>query len=172
MNATIFASVDSLRSAGFTGFVSIRELRECKLQCVPGKPGDIGVYLVLRVQTDIPVFLKKSTGGFFKKQDPSVAVDILKANWVRNTLVVYIGKAGTLDGKATLRSRLRQYLSFGAGRAIGHWGGRMIWHLPQSEDLLVCWKRTPNLAPRDVEKQMIRAFTEAFGNRPFANLTD
>jgi hypothetical protein len=62
----MFRSIDSLRSAGFTGFVSIRELRECKLQCVPGKPGDIGVYLVLRLQQDIPAFLVKSSGGYFK----------------------------------------------------------------------------------------------------------
>jgi hypothetical protein len=128
--------------------------------------------LVLRVQEDIPVFLKKSTGGYFKGLDPNVAVNVLTSNWVRGTPVVYIGKAGTPDKKATLRSRLRRFLAFGAGRAIGHWGGRLIWHLPQSENLLVCWKRTPDLPPRDVEKQMIKTFTEAFGNRPFANLMD
>lgn len=172
MNATIFASVDSLRSAGFSGFVSMRELRECKLQCVPGRPGDIGVYLVLRVQEDIPVFIERSTGGYFKGRDPNVAVEVLASHWVRGTPVVYIGKAGAPGRSATLRSRLWQYLSFGAGRSVGHWGGRVIWHLPQSEDLLVCWKRTPDLVPRDVERQMIRTFTEAFGNRPFANLED
>ena len=61
MNATIFLSEDNLRRAGFSGFVSIRELRDCKLRSVPGEQGDIGIYLVLRVQDEIPIFLEKST---------------------------------------------------------------------------------------------------------------
>ena len=48
----------------------------------------------------------------------------------------------------------------------------MIWHLPQSEDLIICWKLTPGLVPRDVEKQLISDFVEIFGDRPFANLAD
>jgi len=116
----MFASVDSLRSAGFSGFVSIRELRECKLQCVPGKRGDMGVYLVLRVQEDVPVFIERSTGGHFKGRDPSVAINVLASNWVQGTSVVYIDKAGAPGKSATLRSRLRQYLSFGTRRVVGH----------------------------------------------------
>jgi len=168
----MFTSVDNLRRAGFTGFISIRELRESKLERVPGDPGDIGVYLVLRVQEGIPAFIEKSTGGHFKGRDPNVPRDILSSHWVEDTPVVYIGKAGAPGKSATLRSRLRQYLSFGNGRAVGHWGGRMTWHLPQSEDLLICWKQTRDLPPRDVEQRMIRTFTEEFGARPFANLAD
>ena len=91
----MFRSLEGLRSAGFTGFVSIRELRECKLQCVPGEPGDIGVYAVLRVQKGVPVFLKKSTGGYFKGRNPNVDAAVLAANWRKRTVVVYLGKAGS-----------------------------------------------------------------------------
>src|SRR5450432_1504030 len=103
MRVNMFASLDSLRSAGFAGFVSIRELRGCKLRCVPGETGDIGVYLILRVQEDIPAFIERSTGGHFKGIDPSVAVNVLESNWVVGTPVVYIGKAGERGGAATLR---------------------------------------------------------------------
>ena len=149
----------------------MRILRECKLQCVPGQPGDIGVYLILRVKEDDPAFMERSTGGYFKGRDPNVATEVLSSHWVPGTPVVYIGKAGAPGKAATLRSRLRQFLSFGAGRNLGHWGGRLIWHLPDTDDLLVCWKRTPSLVPLVVEKQMIQAFVDSFGSRPFANLT-
>jgi hypothetical protein len=129
MSEAIFANRDSLQGAGFTGFMSIRALRECNLECVPGRIGDIGVYVVLAMHETVPPFVEKSTGGYFKGRDPNVAVNVLISNWVSGTPVVYIGKAGKKGSPATLRSRLRQYLHFGAGKAVGHWGGRMIWHI-------------------------------------------
>jgi hypothetical protein len=167
-----YTDIDSLRSDGFTGFITVRELRACKLSCVPGKRGDIGVYLMLRIEEGLPMFLPASTGGRFKRRDPNIALDVLKAKWVPDSQIVYLGKAGAPGKSATLRSRLKQYLDFGAGRPIGHWGGRYTWHLPNSENLVVCWKATPGAVPREVEQQMIREFTAAFGGRPFANLND
>jgi hypothetical protein len=167
-----YTHIDSLRVAGVTGFLTIRELRACKLACVPGKGGEIGVYVVLRIEDGGPSFLPASTGGRFKGRDPNVAIDVLQAKWIHDSQIVYIGKAGAPGKSATLRSRLKQYLDFGAGRPVGHWGGRYIWHLPNSENLVVCWKLTPGGVPRDIEQQMIREFAARFGGRPFANLTD
>ena len=167
-----YTNIDSLRAEGFTGFVTVRELRDCKLSCVPGKHGEIGVYVVLRIEDGVPSFLLASTGGRFKGRDPNVALDVLRAKWISASQIVYIGKAGAPGKSATLRSRLKQYLDFGAGRPIGHWGGRYTWHLPNSENLIVCWKLTPDAVPRDVEQQMIRGYATAFGGRPFANLAD
>jgi hypothetical protein len=116
--------------------------------------------------------LDTTTGGWFKKRNPTVSHDILTAHWVDAAHVLYIGKAGASDGSATLRSRLRQYLAFGSGKAIGHWGGRLIWHLPDSENLVVCWKITPDEVPRAVEQRLIQDFVKSYGRRPFANLTD
>ncbi|MGP1345355.1 MAG: hypothetical protein ACTS3F_01630 [Phycisphaerales bacterium] len=170
MSTPWYANVDGLRADGFTGFVKVRDLRDCKLASVPGKSGDLGVYIMLRMAEGVPNFLEVSTGGHFKGRDPSVRLDVLEAKWVPGSKIVYIGKAGAPGKSATLRSRLRQYLDFGAGRPVGHWGGRYTWHLPDSDDLVVCWKLTPNADPREVERRMIQEFAEAFGCRPFANL--
>ena len=90
----------------------------------------------------MPEFLSRGTGGFFKGKDPNVSITELGTNWVKNTCVVYIGKAGT-----TLRKRLNQYLKFGNGQNIGHWGGRYIWQIKNSGNLLLCWKPTPDEDP-------------------------
>lgn len=160
-------SVESLDDFGFTGFRTIAELRATKLSAVPS---GIGVYVIVRPVKSRPGFLKESTGGRFKGRDPNVSQEILQRHWVDDAQVVYIGKAGSANGSATLKSRLRQYLDFGAGRPIGHWGGRFIWHLHDSDELLVAWKETTDEEPRDVEKRLIREFVQSHGARPFANL--
>ena len=135
-------------------------------------PKSKGVYLVLRIH-DLPSqYLELGTGGFFKGKDPNISITDLESNWVHGAKVLYIGKAGSLDGKATLYSRLNQYLKFGMGKNIGHWGGRLIWQLGDVPDLIVCWKSLPNDDPRLVEKSLIKSFTSQFGKRPFANLVD
>ena len=80
--------------------------------------------------------------------------------------IVYIGK-----GKS-LKTRLSSYLRFGEGKFATHWGGRYIWQLKDSRELIVCWK-TMNEDPRVVEEKMIAKFKEEHGGRrPFANLID
>lgn len=128
---------------------------------------------MLRATTESPGFLEVGTGGFFKEQDPNVAVEELQEKWVDGSHVMYIGKAGGKEGKATLKSRLKQYLGFGAGKAVGHRGGRYIWQLSDSRSLVVCWKILHDEEPRDVEARMIQDFKrEHNGQRPFANLQD
>lgn len=162
-------NVKSLRDFGFTGFQTIGVLRETKLSDVPKSRG---VYVVLRENSDDPVFLQTSTGGWFKGKNPTVDQVDLHSNWVKGSPVVYIGKAGSSTGQATLRSRLNQYFQFGAGKAIGHWGGRYIWHLPESHQLVVGWMPTPNEEPVTVEQRLIREFSSIHSARPFANLRD
>lgn len=157
-----------LVDAGFSGFVTVGSLM-CCIMVVPAMPG---VYVVMRKSDESPVFLPKSSGGLFKGKKPEVSVAELERNWVDDTSVVYIGKAGTLKGCATLRCRLGQYMQFGQGEAVGHYGGRYIWQLQDAKDLVVCWKITDE-EPRDVEKRMIKEFKDSHcGRRPFANLRD
>lgn len=88
-----------------------------------------------------------------------MSITELETNWVKNTCVVYIGKAGT-----TLRKRLNQYLKFGNGQNIGHWGGRYIWQIKNSGNLLLCWKPTPDEDPEAIETALIARFKNSTGD--------
>ena len=161
------SSIESLQASGFTGFRTIGQLRETGLRDVPVEHG---VYVILRTCQGEPTFLEKSTGGWFKKKDPSVTPEILKANWVGRTPVIYVGKAGATNGSSNLKKRLKEYLDFGAGKPIGHWGGRLIWHLPESDNLIVAWMPTPDEEPVVVEQRLMNEFFVIHGKRPFANM--
>ncbi len=163
-----FNNIEDLKKAGFIGFKTIQELFVDSSQL----PAMKGVYLVLSLNKQTPSYLQVGTGGHFKGKNPNVSIEELKNNWVEKTLVVYIGKAGNENSNATLKSRMKQYFGFGQGKNIGHWGGRLIWQLAASNNLLVCWKSLPNENPRTYEKQLIKDFKHEFGMRPFANFAD
>ena len=164
----MFESIESIRNAGFWGFVTIDDLRNKRLSQLPE---EAGVYLVLRTVATTPVFLEVSPAGHFKDKDPTVPVSKLLENWVDGTPVLYIGKAGSSTGDSTLKSRLNQYLKFGAGRPVGHKGGKFIWQVKGLESFIVCWKLTPNQDPREIERELIVQFKAEYnGRRPFANL--
>jgi len=163
-----FNNIDDIKKAGFTGFKKMSELFIDSSSI----PKIKGVYLVLNPNFKKAEYLQIGTGGHFKGKNPNITLDELKSNWVDNSLVVYIGKAGSETSNATLHSRLKQYFGFGQGKNIGHWGGRLIWQLKNSADLIVCWKSLPNDDPRTFENQLIRKFVSEFSKRPFANLAD
>lgn len=150
-----------MMDAGFKGFIPVSALSERGLKMIPDVPG---VYMVLRVSEGAPEFLETGSGGHFKGKNPNVPVAELAANWVDGTPVVYIGKA------TSLRKRISQYVRFGQGKPVGHWGGRYIWQLADAPDLLFCWREVDG-DPDAVETELIRAFREAYGSRPFANLS-
>jgi len=118
-------------------------------------PSKKGVYFVLYPSIGETYFLTVGTGGHFKGKNPNVTVQMLKNNWIENTVVIYIGQAGRGTSSATLRSRIRQYLRFGMGNPVGHYGGRLIWQISDSKNLLLCWKPLFAEDPREVEKELI-----------------
>lgn len=148
----------ALARAGFVGWVPFKQMRE-----EDQVPRSGGVYVVVRTSTGKPEFLEANPGGRFKGKDPTVPDETLRLNWVDGAEVVYIGQANEL------RRRLRQFADFGAGKPIGHWGGRLIWQLAESETLLVAWKETPAEVPVDAETALIADFRAAFGKPPYAN---
>jgi len=103
---------DYLQAQGFEGFKTVGELIDGAKTLIPAQKG---VYLVLRESVSAPQFLTKGTGGFFKGKNPNVSLAELEENWVANTPVLYIGKAGGTSSSATLQKRLAQYLRFGQG---------------------------------------------------------
>lgn len=161
-----WCSADSLALAGFQGFLPIGELMLDDRQI----PDVRGVYVLVRPDRKAPVFLEVGTGGHFKGKNPNVEADLLQAHWVDQACAVYIGKAGDPGISATLRKRLRQYLRFGCGKNIGHWGGRYVWQLAGAPQLLICWLPLPDGHPSAVETLLIAQFRNQFGKRPFANL--
>ncbi|MBC8200363.1 MAG: hypothetical protein H8E80_10065 [Desulfobacteraceae bacterium] len=102
-----FSNVDEIKKAGFTGFKRMGELFDDSSML----PKIKGVYLVLYLGGKPPYFLKVGTGGHFKGKNPNISIAQLNNNWVDDTIVLYIGKAGKEGSNATLQSRLRQYLS-------------------------------------------------------------
>ncbi|MFI8977164.1 hypothetical protein ACIGO9_30075 [Nocardia asteroides] len=149
---------------GFDGFVPLSEL---PVNDVPAEPG---VYVVVRPAKSAPVFLPASPAGWFKAKNPTLPVAELQRAWVPDEPVLYIGKAAAgQSGRRGLRKRLDEYRRHGAGQRVGHWGGRMIWQLADSAELLVGWR--VNADARAVEKAMIAEFVALYGHRPFANRT-
>lgn len=163
---TLEATTTYLKELGFHGFVTIGTLFK-NSSIVPKEKG---VYIILYPSAIAPKFRTIGSGGHFKGKNPNVSLQELNDNWVENTSIIYIGKAGSESGSATLYSRLKQYLDFGKGKPVGHWGGRYIWQLSLAEELIVCWKTTPEHEPSDVENYLIEYFKEQYGKRPFANL--
>jgi len=150
-----------LEKNGFQGFVTISELTKNPALA----PTEKGVYMILRESENAPEFSNEGTGGFFKGKNPNVSISELQNNWVNNTPILYIGKA------TILQSRLKQYMKFGQGKNIGHYGGRLIWQLKDSQDFIVCWK--PIEEPRKYEADLINDFKKEHNEeRPFANLQD
>ena len=155
---------ESLKAQGYEGFVTIGNLMR-KNDAVPYVSG---VYFVLYISDKAPVFVENGSGGHFKDRNPNVGIHELQKNWVNGTQIVYIGKAKSLN------ERLKTYMDFGQGKAVGHWGGRYIWQIDNVKDLVVCWHTLPSEGVAvDTEKDLIQKFKKKYnGMRPFANLRD
>ncbi|HBG28410.1 MAG: hypothetical protein A2Y10_11070 [Planctomycetes bacterium GWF2_41_51] len=158
---------NDLEAFGFEGFVKISHLKTNGCDIVPKQ---MGVYIVVNENPQKFNYLKKSIGGYFKDKDPTVSILELKNNWVDNAYVVYIGKAGGVTSNATLFKRINQYIQFGKGKKIGHRGGRYIWQLKDSDNLLFAWKPLIDEDPRFIELSLINEFTKRYNKMPFANL--
>jgi hypothetical protein len=153
-----------LAAGGFRGFVRFEDLPDADV------PTSAGVYVVYRTSTRPPRFRESSTGGWFKRKDPSVASALLVEAWVPDAHVLNIGKATAgASGRRGLAKRLSEYRKFGEGQPVGHWGGRYIWQLDDSAELLVAWRETPGRDPGDLEGKLIAEFLRTYGARPFAN---
>ncbi len=120
--------------------------------------------MVTRTGTAAPTFLERSVGGPHKGRDLTVPVARLRESWTDDAQILYIGKA------SSLRTRLWAYARQGRGHSASHYGGRFLWQLPQSEELVVGWREVVTARPGDVEDALITLYAANFGRRPFANL--
>lgn len=158
-------SFDSRFAAlAFAGKVRIEQLQ---VSCAV-VPDVQGVYAVVRECVTPVQFLAASSGGYFKKRDPSVDIATLQERWLPQAKVLYLGKAGGAGLGSTLRKRLHTYMQFGLGRPCAHWGGRYIWQLVDARQLVVLW--APTSEPAQTESLLLDEFMQSYGQLPFANL--
>jgi hypothetical protein len=157
-------TVDGIELHSFAPGSSVRGLREGGCRDVPTAAG---VYVVIRAATSVPSFLPTSSAGRFKGLDPSYPEQMVSDAWVPRATLVYIGKAAGAKG---LRQRLGELVRFAYGANVGHRGGRLLWHLPDWEELLVRWRTCPPHSADVVEAALIERFCQAHdGRRPYAN---
>jgi len=159
-------SEPGLSAAGFDGFVTSGQLGSSHLAGVPTGPG---VYVVLRPLETVPNFTRTSVGGWFKDNDPTVPIGVLRAKWVPGAHLLYAGKATSgSSGTGGLRTRLRLLLRYGAGEPVGHQGGRYLWQVEGSDDYRYAWR--PASDPTANENDLLTAFHIDYGAYPFANI--
>ncbi len=159
---TEFARSD-LESLGFTGFARVFALqRDDGCSRIGSQPG---VYVVYRDSDARPRFRCRGECGPHRHRNPNVDTQLLRAKWVCDACVLYIGKT-----RRPLRKRIAEYMKAGQGKNHGHWGGRFIWQLQDCDELLIAWKPTPDENPHTVEKALILKFEQQYGRLPFANL--
>lgn len=175
MEKITFNNADELKDFGFEGFISIEELNK-NMKIIPNEKG---IYIVYYDNLEKPVFNEIGTGPLLykKERNPNIKLIEIIENWVDGTKVLYIGKAGGTDknGKQQsthLRNRLSTYFSFGKGKDVRHWGGRLIWQINEPNKLKICWKKTPKEEPSEIESKLISHFKFIHSKRPFANLKD
>ena len=158
-----------LEAKGFKGFRTVAELRA---NCFSGIPLTPGVYVAISERTKKPIeILSRSPAGWFKGKNPTQHIADLRSRWVNGAEIVYIGKAGGPGTRPdrTLKARIGEFLCFGVGVPCAHWGGRSVWQLGESDDLLIAWVEADG--PRSLEKRLIKEFKKGnSGRRPFANM--
>lgn len=160
-----FGTIKDIRALGFSGFVRIADYPAWR----PTVPEGQGVYVVVSQAPSGPAFVENGSGGYFRGRDPNVAVPLLRDRWVSGTVLLYVGKAGGQGVKTGLRRRIGDYMRFGMGKAVGHWGGRLIWQLAGAGEFRIGWRATDD-GPRTIERRLIAEFQARFEKRPFANL--
>lgn len=154
----------SLELEGFRGFLTTAQLRGGRITDVPIFGG---AYAVLREMDSPPTLLDKNPGGRFKGKDPTVTRRDLVQNWVTGAHVIYIGKGDELQ------RRIKQFLDFGEGKPVGHWGGRLVWQIENSSAFVVAWKEVgEGEEPADLESRLLADFKQIYGRLPFANLRE
>ena len=157
-------SLDGICLDGFSEPITIDELRRTRYAGLPEIPG---IYVIIRSSDRRPRFLLNSTGGWFKGKDPSYPYEVVCDSWVEAAHVMYVGMTKARKG---LKSRLGAFFDFGSGKRRGHRGGRLLWHLEDSEKLLVRWRTCPGVEAYPSETAAIARFKAVYnGKRPYAN---
>lgn len=159
-----WTSISSLKYYGFKGAWPVTDFRGFIDNGTLNQrvPAESGVYVVFCMADSQPSFIKIGTGGLYKGKDPNVNITMLEDKWVAGAPVIYIGRT------KCLQKRIRQLIEFGRGKAVGHWGGRIMWQLDDASSLRVCWMVSDDY--EKVRDSLLQSFCSQLGRLPFANL--
>lgn len=167
-----------LEKYGFRGSVSMHEYLNYRKETLDKIPRKSGIYLVLYPYEVVEgSFVETGTGGHFKGKNPNVPIRELEKKWVKDTDILYIGKAGGIDanGKvlsSTLHQRVGSLLSFGNNKRAAHWGGRYLWQHYNYKEFKIYWypcEEDENAI--ELEKELLADFEKEYGRLPFANIS-
>lgn len=126
-----------LKAAGFGGFVSFGAL--------DGHHAELsspGVYAVLRPEGSDLLLTETSTGFWYQGRNPAYRLAKLQKRWDLPTPVLYIGKAGDIEGGGTtLWQRLQLFRRYGAGENVAHREAARFGRFtaPQANSAFVGW---------------------------------
>lgn len=162
-----FNSIQSLLDYKFEGAVKVCDWKDFEK---PKSLDSAGVYLIVRNNGSDFEFEEQILGEVYQESNSKVPKSELSKKWVKETCVMYIGKAGGAKYKQTLRKRLDQYMNYRKGKSKNHKGGRYIWHLPDCDTLEIYWLKLCSHEPVQVERALINAFLVKYNQLPFANL--
>ena len=151
--------IDNLKNQGFVGFTTVCDLKN-STENVPQRSG---IYLVIRVDNEYPIFLEKNPAGHYNKKNPTEDIAVLRNRWIPGCHILYVGE--TVD----LKERITTLMKYANGEPERHWGGRYMWQIKGSENHLICWRLTDK--HEDAKKEFIKNFKAQHNNKkPFANI--
>ncbi|MDD2476938.1 MAG: hypothetical protein PHI32_13645 [Dysgonamonadaceae bacterium] len=130
-------------------------------------PNEKGIYIVMVPEQFDVQFLENTTAitTHNGKNLLYPACDLRTKYNSSDRKILYVGKAGGENNK--LRQRIRQYVKYGYGEANNHRGGRAIWQIKNSEQLLIGYHICEK--PRDEESILLAEYYSKYGTFPVAN---
>lgn len=164
-------SLTELQLFGFQGFDLLSNWDTEQIFARYGRDIE-GVYVVARESMATPRFKDE----FHHRPRPKVWTDGEAAQrWVEGVQTLYFGKGplrspkpnGKRDG---LANRIEELRAHGLERGSNHYGGKLLWQLADSEDLLLGWKPVKEGTSGQVESGLILGFKRLIGQQPYANV--
>lgn len=157
----------------FTYLDTVKNLLKNPNRCL-AVPEKSGIYVAVYLEDRMPKFKSSSEASqAWLDKKINATIDSLIFNWVnfsdKKDNIVYIGRANARSAKTNLRNRIRQFILFGQGKSITHYGGRYIWQIEDLENIAIYYKDDEK--PAKAEIDLLTDFKRKHkGRLPFANL--
>lgn len=129
-----------------------------------------GLYVIIMQEGSPIEFTEKSCAGIFGQRKPDVAIELLKEQWVSDTLILFIGQAGRKMKSCTIRKKIKKLISYGRGKKEAHFQGRYIWQIRNPFNLLLAWTVFDFDKEIPTTYELLDNFFKRHNKAPFANL--